>query len=397
MRSLYPIKSVGDVLTLQYGKPLPESARTSAGGVPAYGANGVLCQSRQAFRTKPSIIVGRKGSAGEVNLTEGPFWPTDVTYFVEHDEQVSDLRYLFYVLKLLNLQKLAKGVKPGVNRNDIYALKIPIPSLPEQKRIVAILDEAFEGIGTAVANAKKNLASARELFETSLQAVFARRGAAWERIALGALLERGWIESHLDGNHGGDYPRKEEFISAGVPYISANCIVDDHIDMARAKYLAPNRAALLRKGIARDRDVIFAHNATVGPVAILHTDQDKVILSTSLTYYRCNEDYILPEYLSHFMRSSIFKGQYLQIMRQSTRNQVPITKQREFYHVIPPIEEQKIIVDQLDSIFEDGRRLEVIYQQKLDALADLKQAILQKAFAGQLTGRSAHKLPEAAE
>ena len=144
-----------------------------------------MCQSRQAFRTKPSIIVGRKGSAGEVNLTEGPFWPTDVTYFVEHDKQVSDLRYLFHALKLLNLQTLAKGVKPGVNRNDIYALKIPMPSLPEQKRIVAIIDEAFKGIDTAIKNVKKNLASVRELFDIYLASALAQKDDGWIERPLG--------------------------------------------------------------------------------------------------------------------------------------------------------------------------------------------------------------------
>ena len=319
------------------------------------------------------------------------------------EPQNLDFRFLHKFLHWTYLSGVTEGMQSNstgirnLDGNAYKAVEISFPDLAEQKHIVAILDEAFEGIATAVENTEKNLANARELFETSLQAVFARHGTGWERITLEALLARGWIEGHLDGNHGGDYPRKEEFISAGVPYISATCIVDDHIDMARAKYLSSSRASLLRKGIARDRDVIFAHNATVGPVAILHTDQEKVILGTSLTYYRCNKKYILPEYLAHFMRSSIFKSQYLQIMRQSTRNQVPITKQREFYHVIPPIAKQKIIIEQLDSIFESGRRLEVIYQQKLNTFADLRQTILNKAFAGQLTGRSSHALPKAAE
>jgi type I restriction enzyme, S subunit len=174
----------------------------------------------------------------------------------------------------------------------------------------------------------------------------------WDVITLETLLQRGWIESHLDGNHGGDYPRKEEFVSEGVPYISANCLVDDHVDMSRAKYLSQSRADLLRKGIARDGDVLFAHNATVGPVAVLHTDEEKVILGTSLTYYRCNQGYILPGYLAYYMRSFEFKRQYLQVMGQSTRNQVPITKQREFFHIIPPIPVQQRIVSILDEAFE---------------------------------------------
>lgn len=257
-------------------------------------------------------------------------------------------------------------------------------SLPEQKRIVGILDEAFDGIATAKANAENNLLNARALFESYLQSVFTQRGKEWDLVTLETLLERGWIESHLDGNHGGDYPRKEEFINEGVPYISANCLDDDRVDMSRAKYLSSSRAALLRKGVAQDNDVLFAHNATVGPVAILRTDEEKVILGTSLTYYRCNPKRILPEYLAHYMRSFGFKTQYMQVMRQSTRNQVPITKQREFFHVIPPIEEQKLIVVALDGLFDNGKRLEAIYQRKLAAYDELKKSLLDQAFTGEL-------------
>lgn len=192
------------------------------------------------------------------------------------------------------------------------------------------------------------------------------------------------ISESADGNHGGDYPRKEEFISEGVPYISANCMDNDRVDMSCAKYLSPSRATLLRKGIAKNNDVLFAHNATVGPVAILRTNEEKVILGTSLTYYRCNPHHILPEYLAHYMRSFGFKMQYLQVMGQSTRNQVPITKQREFYHVIPPLSDQKIIVAQLDGLLDSGQRLASLYQRKLAALEELKKSLLHRAFSGEL-------------
>ncbi len=278
----------------------------------------------------------------------------------------------------------AGSAQGGFNATKLGALSIPIPPISEQQRIVGILDEAFDGIATAKANAEKNLQNARALFDSHLQSVFTQSGKRWDRVTLDALLERGWIEGHLDGNHGGDYPRKEEFISEGVPYISANCLDDDQVDMSRAKYLSAIRAALLRKGIAKNDDVLFAHNATVGPVAMLHTDEEKVILGTSLTYYRCNRAYILPEYLAHYMRSFDFKSQYLQVMRQSTRNQVPITKQREFFHIIPPIEEQKMIIVQLDGLFKSVRQLDAIYQRKLAALDELKKSLLHRAFTGEL-------------
>ena len=199
------------------------------------------------------------------------------------------------------------------------------------------------------------------------------------------LLERNWIMSHLDGNHGGDYPRKDEFIEAGVPYISAKCISNSEVDMSKSKYLSEERASGLRKGIAKNGDVLFAHNATVGPVAILKTDREKIILGTSLTYYRCNENYILPEYLAQYMISYEFTSQYTSIMRQSTRNQVPITKQREFIHVIPPVKEQRQIARELVGLSDQLQQLAIVYQQKLKCLEELKKSLLQKAFSGELT------------
>jgi hypothetical protein len=135
---------------------------------------------------------------------------------------------------------------------------VPLPPLPEQRRIVAILDEAFEGIATAKANAEKNLQSARELFASRMQVLFGQ-DESWELVPLEELLARGWISSHLDGNHGSDYPRKEEFVDAGVPYIAASAIKGGTVDFAEAKYLSPQRAATIRKGLAKDRDVLFAH------------------------------------------------------------------------------------------------------------------------------------------
>ena len=271
-----------------------------------------------------------------------------------------------------------------VAKEFIESYPIPVPPLPEQQRIVGILDKASDSIATAKSNTTRNLHNARALFDSHLHSVFTNRGKGWDRMTLGELLERGWIEGQLDGNHGGDYPRKEEFISEGVPYISASCLNDGRAEMTRAKYLAPSRAALLRKGIAKDDDVLFAHNATVGPVAILHTHEEKVILGTSLTYYRCNPRYVLPGYLAHYMRSFEFKAQYLQVMRQSTRNQVPITKQREFFHIIPPLTEQKQIIGVLDGLFANGQVLELVYQRKLAALDSLKESLLQSAFGGEL-------------
>lgn len=305
--------------------------------------------------------------------------------------RVNDAEQLIpqYLLKFLfwtylsgvteGMQSHSTGIR-NLNGDAYKQIKVPLPPLEEQRRIVAVLDKAFAGIATATANAQKNLTNARELASAC-----PTYGSDADRITIGELLERRWILDHMDGNHGGDYPRKDEFISSGVTYLSANCIRDGVVDFDRAKFLAPARASKLRKGFARNRDVLFAHNATVGPVALLETQDDFVVLGTSLTYYRCDENHIKPEYLASYLASSAFKVQYESVMRQSTRNQVPITKQREFYVAIPPIEVQAHMVASLVGFQDSGRRLVKQYQAKLAALNELKQSLLQKAFAGELT------------
>ena len=85
--------SVGEILQLEYGKPLDKKDRNPDGRFPVYGANGEKDRTDKFYHNKPSIVVGRKGSAGEINLTEKKFWPLDVTYFITFDELKYDLRY----------------------------------------------------------------------------------------------------------------------------------------------------------------------------------------------------------------------------------------------------------------------------------------------------------------
>jgi type I restriction enzyme S subunit len=134
-------KRVREILKLEYGKPLGDADRKADGIFPVYGANGEKARSNKYFYDKKSIIVGRKGSAGELNLTEEKFWPLDVCYFVTFDEKEYDLMFLYHLLSRLDLPKLARGVKPGINRNEVYSITVNVPSLPEQRRIVTQLQE----------------------------------------------------------------------------------------------------------------------------------------------------------------------------------------------------------------------------------------------------------------
>ena len=131
---------LGDAFTLEYGDNLPAPKRTETGEYPVYGSNGGVGTHDTYLTKEPALIVGRKGSAGALNIADGPSWTTDVAYFVRPPEDV-DLRFTYYLFSTLRLDELGKGIKPGLSRKEAYKLPIALPPLDEQQRIVAKLDQ----------------------------------------------------------------------------------------------------------------------------------------------------------------------------------------------------------------------------------------------------------------
>ena len=124
------VAPVASLLQFRYGRGKKASERLDEGPVPVFGSNGLVGYCETPLTEAPSIIVGRKGSAGALNLCDGPSWTTDVAYFVEAPHYF-DLRYLLIGLQMLNLGSLGKGVKPGLSRADVYDLPLSVPPLAE--------------------------------------------------------------------------------------------------------------------------------------------------------------------------------------------------------------------------------------------------------------------------
>ena len=130
----------GKLLNIQYGKALPARDRSDQGGVPVFGSNGIVGYCETALAEEPAIIIGRKGSAGALNVCDGPSWTTDVAYFLI-PPAFFNIRFLFFALQTIDLGNLGKGVKPGLNRTEAYQLPIVVPPLAEQHRIVTKVNE----------------------------------------------------------------------------------------------------------------------------------------------------------------------------------------------------------------------------------------------------------------
>lgn len=165
-------KKLGDVVVLEYGKPLAKEMRSESGLYPAYGANGVKARTDEFYFDQKTIIVGRKGSAGELTISEDKFWPLDVTYYVVYDQNLHDLIFLYYLMRKQNLPSLATGVKPGINRNKVYALKVLIPSLEQQRELSHKLQAMAADIESVEKNYLKKMEYLDELKQSILQKAF---------------------------------------------------------------------------------------------------------------------------------------------------------------------------------------------------------------------------------
>lgn len=276
----------------------------------------------------------------------------------------------------------------NISKETFFAVEIPTPSPAEQQKVAECLSSVDELITAqarkvnALMTHKKGLM--QQLFprESETQPRFRlpefRKAGEWARMSIQEMIDQQFIVGHLDGNHGELYPKAEEFSKnkEGVPYITANDFISGSVDFSRCKRLPVERARLFKKGVAKDGDILFAHNATVGPVAKLSTPEEFVILSTTATYFRCNAKYLSNDFLKSSLSSPDFVAQYSRVMSQSTRDQVPITTQRRLELQVPKLPEQQRIASCLSSL--DAQITDET--QKIEALKTHKKGLMQQLF-----------------
>ena len=161
----------GNVYSLEYGNNLPKPKRSGTGEVDVYGSNGVVGTHNEKSVDVPCIIVGRKGSAGALNLcsSEG-CWVTDVAYSTIPPADIS-LRFAFLQFHTLGLDTLGKGIKPGLNRNEAYMVVLALPPIEEQHRIVAKVDELMDLCDTLEAQTESSITAHQTLVEVLLEAL----------------------------------------------------------------------------------------------------------------------------------------------------------------------------------------------------------------------------------
>lgn len=296
------------------------------------------------------------------------------------DESI-DLRYLEYYFRGgIDISRAITGAaQPQITRANLEPLTIQFPaSLDEQRRIVAVLDKAFAGIATATANAQKNLINARAVFESLLDEIFEADSLDWKTETMSKVCVIG------DGNHSSKYPKNSEMVPSGIPFLRSTNIQGGMISLDDVLYISPEKHRELKKGHLRAGDVLFTNRGEIGKVAVIGEDLDGANLNSQIAWLRSKAE-ILPRYLYFYLQSGKMKKHYRQTQSGTALQQFTIKMLQSVNVRFPSISEQARLVRRLEELRDETHRLEASYTQKLEALTELKQSLLHKAFAGEST------------
>ena len=325
-----------------------------------------------SFDTEALLIAGN-GNVGQVSYYKGKFEAYQRTYVLSDFAAILP-RFLYLILdgKLKNTvskQKLGNTM-PYIKVGMLTDFQLPVPPLPEQRRIVGILDEAFEGIATAKANAEKNLQNARAVFGSHLNAVFTQRGEGWvekklsEACAITSTLVDPRKKDFLDLNHvGAGNIESKTGIFVDLKTAREECLISGKFLFNESMVLYSKIRPYLMK-VARP-DFGGLCSADMYPLAPLPNQ-------------------ITRDYLFHLLLSKSFTDYAIQ---GSARAGIPKVNRKhlfEFTVWLPLVTKQKELASKLDELHQETQRLESIYQQKLSALEELKKSLLHQAFTGEL-------------
>jgi type I restriction enzyme S subunit len=377
----WPEAKLGTLLSLEYGSALRENDRDSKGGFPVAGSNGIVGYHSKALVKGPGIVVGRKGSAGEVTWFNDDFWPIDTTYYVRLLKP-SDLRWTYYCLKCLNLSSLSiiTGV-PGLNRNDAYNLKVRVPAISEQRRIVEILDQADvlrKKRAEADAKAARILpALFYKMFGDPVTLMVSDNAVSLERMEI--EIQNGFACGEKNVTDGVPHLRMNNIDDAGVLNVDLIRTVPEDRDEERYR---------LKSG-----DVLFMGTNSedkVGKSCVFYLpDNRHYLFSNHLVRIRVHDHRISPEFLSFFLHLLWGKRFYLSIAKRWV-NQASVAQDALLRIRIPiPL---KTDLDNFAEFFKQILRIRDYRQKNFEKIETIFRYLLQRAFTGDLTSkwREAH-------
>ncbi len=347
--------------------------KTNIYNIPIF-ANGAKDKGLYGFTDikkviQPSITVSARGTIGYSEIRNEPFFPIVRLIVLIPNTNIISLEFLKYIIDNMEFKNTGTSI-PQLTIPMITKYEAFIPLIEEQKRIVKILDKAFELIEQAKANIEKNIENTKELFQSRLNEIFSQKGDGWEEITLGDIGKVSMCKRIL---------KKQTNSISGIPFYKigtfgkkANSFIPEEIyNEFKEKYSFP------KKG-----DILLSASGTIGR-RVIYDGKPAYFQDSNIVWIDNDEKKVLNEYLYKFYGYCNWNPSL-----GATISRLYNDDLRRIIIPIPVFSKQKEIVEELDKLNEQTKQLEQHYKQKLKNLEELKKSILQKAFSGELLNDS---------
>lgn len=270
---------------------------------------------------------------------------------------------------------LMAGIIGGVSAKKFNLITIPIPPLSEQQRIVALLDAEFAKIDALKANAEKNLQNAKDLFQAALKKELEPK-EGWKKLTLKdiAIVKIGPFGSSL---------HKKDYISGGTPIVNPVHMKDCAIVASEDFSVNQDKLKQLSNYLLQTGDIVFARRGEIGRCALVTEKENGYLCGTGSLFVRFIKNQN-SQFVIKLFSSSYICNQLLAKASGATMLNINSTIVEDLHFYLPSNEEQDSILSHLDTLNEKCKTLQTNYEKTLSLCDDLKQALLRKAFNGEI-------------
>ena len=398
----WQVNRLKTVCTFTYGDSLANEARIE-GDVPVYGSNGIVGWHNKAITHKPCIVIGRKGSYGKVNFSQLECFPIDTTYFVDDRSAKCDLKWLKYILPLLELDKFSKdtGV-PGLNREDAHNKIVPVPESSVQKVIAGYLDRKTAQVNDLITKKEQMI----ELLKEERTAIIN------QAVTKGLDPKAEMKDSDIDGSTSfttgwlGNVPKHWEMKK--IKYLArinsealsettednyefnyidiSNVDLEDGFNLSE-KIIFVNAPSRARRIVRKGDTIVSTVRTYLKAIAYFERDVRDTIVSTGFAVITPLKK-ILPRYFYYVLRSEKFIDR---VCALSVGVSYPAINSDELSNIDiwypEEIKEQQKIVEYLDQAVTKTKLIIARLHSEIELLKEYRTALISEVVTGKIDVR----------
>lgn len=382
-------QELGDILTLNYGWSLPEKKRVP-GDAPVYGSNGIVGTHQQALVDSPGLIVGRKGSAGNVHYSRKPFCPIDTTFYIAPSDTSLDIEFLYFLLLHLDLRRILGDVGvPGLNREMAYKEKARLPTgADEQQKIASVLGlvqraiEQQERLITLTAELNKSLM--HKLFTEGLRGELQRQteigpvAESWGETTLGKLAckPHGFLQTGPFGSQ----LHKHDYMEQGVGVVNPTHLWGNRINYEEVPRVTYETAVRLNRHRLEAGDILFARRGEIGRHGMVTNGEEGWLCGTGCFLARVRQEHIDNRFLSYQFSTpgavawlnSHAAGAIMPNLSNTVLRSMPV-----FYP-------KKNVQAEIANILDANEQKALVHEQKMLCLQALFRTLLHQLMTAQI-------------